>query len=120
MTIFSFRSHILKEKIIKLIESGLQLSEYQARKAFSVYLHCILMRLSDYDDFVFCVFMCFYYFSVVDQQSCVDILNAFDNFLLSDQGKEQLKDNLEKSQDENEVQVVLDIVLPAWANAASS
>ena len=33
-----------------MIESGLQLSEYQARKAFSVYLHCILMRLSDYDD----------------------------------------------------------------------
>ena len=60
-------------------------------------------------------FLCFYYFSVVDQQSCVDILNAFDNFLLSDQGKEQLKDNLEKSQDANEVQVVLDIVLPAWA-----
>ena len=27
------RSHQLKEKIIKLIESGLQLSEYQARKA---------------------------------------------------------------------------------------
>ena len=26
------RSHQLKEKIIKLIESGLQLSEYQARK----------------------------------------------------------------------------------------
>ena len=50
ITFFSFRSHILKEKIIKLIESGLQLSEYQARKAFSVYLHCILMRLSDYDD----------------------------------------------------------------------
>ena len=44
------RSHILKEKITKLIESGLQLSEYQARKAFSVYLHCILQRLSDFDD----------------------------------------------------------------------
>ena len=26
------RSHLLKEKIIKLIEGGLQLSEYQARK----------------------------------------------------------------------------------------
>ena len=26
------RSHVLKEKIVKLIESGLQLSEYQARK----------------------------------------------------------------------------------------
>ena len=52
ITFFTFleRSHVLKEKIIKLIESGLQLSEYQARKAFSVYLHCILMRLSDYDD----------------------------------------------------------------------
>ena len=49
-TIVNSRSLILKEKIIKLIESGLQLSEYQARKAFSVYLHCILLRLSDYDD----------------------------------------------------------------------
>ena len=29
------RSHQLKEKIIKLIESGLQLSEYQARKVFT-------------------------------------------------------------------------------------
>ena len=29
------RSHQLKEKIIKLIESGLQLSEYQARKVKS-------------------------------------------------------------------------------------
>ncbi len=28
------RSHILKEKIIKLIEGGLQLSEYQSRKVF--------------------------------------------------------------------------------------
>ena len=44
------RSHVLKEKITKLIESGLQLSEYQARKAFSVYLHCILQKLSDYED----------------------------------------------------------------------
>ena len=36
------RSAVLKEKIIKMIESGLQLSEYQARKAFTVYLQCIL------------------------------------------------------------------------------
>ena len=43
------RSAVLKEKIVKMIESGLQLSEYQARKAFSVYLHCILQRLSDFD-----------------------------------------------------------------------
>ncbi|QQP38658.1 Tubulin polyglutamylase TTLL5like [Caligus rogercresseyi] len=33
-----------------MIESGLTLSEYQSRKAFSVYLHCILRRLSDLDD----------------------------------------------------------------------
>ena len=32
-----------------MIESGLQLSEYQSRKAFSVYLHCILQRLTDFD-----------------------------------------------------------------------
>ena len=63
------RSAVLKEKIIKMIESGLQLSEYQARKAFTVYLQCILQvehrtnnhkffftltplfqRLSDFDD----------------------------------------------------------------------
>jgi hypothetical protein len=37
-------------QVIKLIEGGLQLSEYQARKAFSVYLNCILQRLSDFDD----------------------------------------------------------------------
>ncbi len=43
------RSAVLKEKVIKMIESGHQLSEYQARKAFSVYLHCILQRLSDFD-----------------------------------------------------------------------
>ena len=43
------RSHVLKEKILKMIESGLQLSEYQSRKAFSVYLHCILQRLTDFD-----------------------------------------------------------------------
>ncbi|TRY73203.1 hypothetical protein TCAL_16885 [Tigriopus californicus] len=43
------RSGVLKDKIIKMIESGLQLSEYQSRKAFSVYLHCILQRLSDFD-----------------------------------------------------------------------
>ena len=30
------RSHQLKEKIIKLIESGLQLSEYQARKVLKL------------------------------------------------------------------------------------
>ena len=36
------RSAVLKEKVIKMIESGLQLSEYQARKAFTVYLQCIL------------------------------------------------------------------------------
>ena len=40
---------MLKEKILKMIESGLQLSEYQSRKAFSVYLHCILQRLTDFD-----------------------------------------------------------------------
>ena len=50
----------------------------------------------------------------MDQQSCVDISNAFGNFLLSDEGNEQLKANLELSQDANEVQVVLEIVLPAW------
>ena len=44
------RSAVLKEKIIKMIESGLQLSEYQARKAFTVYLQCILQRLSDFDE----------------------------------------------------------------------
>merc|ERR1712109_328972 len=44
------RSAVLKEKIIKMIESGLQLSEYQARKAFTVYLQCILQRLTDFDD----------------------------------------------------------------------
>jgi len=43
------RSQVLKEKMVKMIESGLQLSEYQARKAFAVYLHCILQRLSDFD-----------------------------------------------------------------------
>ena len=43
------RSAVLKEKVTKMIEGGLQLSEYQARKAFSVYLHCILQRLSDFD-----------------------------------------------------------------------
>jgi hypothetical protein len=43
------RSAVLKDKIVKMIESGLQLSEYQSRKAFSVYLHCILHRLSDFD-----------------------------------------------------------------------
>ena len=32
------RSAVLKEKMVKMIESGLQLSEYQARKAFTVYL----------------------------------------------------------------------------------
>ena len=31
------RSHTLKEKIIKLIEGGLQLSEYQARKVRHYY-----------------------------------------------------------------------------------
>jgi hypothetical protein len=41
---------ILFLQVIKLIEGGLQLSEYQARKAFSVYLNCILQRLSDFDD----------------------------------------------------------------------
>ncbi|CAB4066942.1 TTLL5 [Lepeophtheirus salmonis] len=44
------RSAVLRSKIVKMIESGLQLSEYQSRKAFSVYLHCILHRLSDLDD----------------------------------------------------------------------
>ena len=44
------RSAVLTEKIVKMIESGLQLSEYQARKAFTVYLQCILQRLSDFDD----------------------------------------------------------------------
>ena len=44
----------------------------------------------------------------------MDISNAFGNFLLSDEGNEQLKANLELSQDANEVQVVLEIVLPAW------
>lgn len=43
------RSAVLKDKIIKMIEGGLQLSEYQSRKAFSVYLQCILRRLSDFD-----------------------------------------------------------------------
>ena len=42
-------STVLREKIIKMIEGGLQLSEYQARKAFSVYLQCLLQRLSDFD-----------------------------------------------------------------------
>ena len=32
------------------LDSGLQLSEYQARKAFTVYLQCILQRLSDFDE----------------------------------------------------------------------
>ena len=64
---------MLKEKMVKMIESGLQLSEYQARKAFTVYLQvssqsnylqfvpiarpsalvlfqCILQRLSDFDE----------------------------------------------------------------------
>lgn len=40
------RSAILRDKIIKLIENGQQLSEYQSRKAFSVYLQCLLHRLS--------------------------------------------------------------------------
>jgi hypothetical protein len=31
------RSHMLKEKIVNLIEGGLQLSEYQARKVFFNY-----------------------------------------------------------------------------------
>ena len=44
------RSAVLKEKMVKMIESGLQLSEYQARKAFTVYLQCILQRLSDFDE----------------------------------------------------------------------
>ena len=35
--------------MIKMIEGGHQLSEYQSRKSFSVYLHCILQRLSDFD-----------------------------------------------------------------------
>ena len=36
------RSHLLKEKIIKLIEGGLQLSEYQARKVKELYYDNIL------------------------------------------------------------------------------
>ncbi len=43
------RSAVLKEKIVKMIEGGAQLSEYQARKAFSVYLHCLLQRISSVD-----------------------------------------------------------------------
>lgn len=43
------RSAVLRDKIVKLIEGGQQLSEYQARKAFSVYLQCLLHRLSDFD-----------------------------------------------------------------------
>ena len=50
----------------------------------------------------------------MDQQSCVDISNAFANFLASNEGKVKLKANLELSQDAKEVEKVLDIVLPAW------
>ena len=44
------RSATLREKLIRMIESGLQLSEYQARKAFTVYLLCILHKLSDFNE----------------------------------------------------------------------
>ena len=44
------RSATLREKLIRMIESGLQLSEYQARKAFTVYLLCILQKLSDFNE----------------------------------------------------------------------
>ena len=40
----------LREKLICMIESGLQLSEYQARKAFTVYFLCILQKLSDFNE----------------------------------------------------------------------
>ena len=54
------RSAVLKEKIIKMIESGLQLSEYQARKAFTVYLQCILQvdhRTNNHRKFFFLTLM---------------------------------------------------------------
>ena len=38
------RSHLLKEKIIKLIEGGLQLSEYQARKVKELCYDHILVK----------------------------------------------------------------------------
>ena len=38
------RSHLLKEKIIKLIEGGLQLSEYQARKVKELCYDNILVK----------------------------------------------------------------------------
>ena len=44
------RSAVLKKDIIQMIESGLQLSEYQSRTAFSVYLQCILQSLSDFNE----------------------------------------------------------------------
>lgn len=44
------RSATLRDKLIPMIESGLQLSEYQARKAFTAYLLCILQKLSDFDE----------------------------------------------------------------------
>ena len=39
------RSHLLKEKIIKLIEGGLQLSEYQARKVKLLYYDNIIFDM---------------------------------------------------------------------------
>ena len=44
------KSGALKVKIMQMIESGVQLSEYQARKAFTIYLLCILKKLSDFNE----------------------------------------------------------------------
>ena len=39
-----------KDKILKLIESGQQMNEKQARNAFIVYLKIVLKKLSEYND----------------------------------------------------------------------